>query len=814
MNNFEKLLQNFSSISKCDLNLNFKNSYKLLNILKNIKVLLSDNKLRNDDNFKVAAKVIDEFNQSKAYHKKLNELFGLFFENVDTMFRIKKLIWAVFIYLRCKLLFISNNFLERLHLFYKVTTLIITKVPSIYFPSSLKITDENKKEIVQTIIENKTKTEVKSFDYSLISNELPKNLDLSNSAEVQKQIDYFYKAYEEDYLQNKDIFDERILLCDIFKTDSSPMKANGYTTVSKPLPCARQLFSNGKEEKNIFPYPQSVNLDCKMNGTPVDMTPCTRAVSLENWAKNFISNFDPKVVIDLQEKYKPTLYNTNPEVKPIDKYIRKLLVTFDYQLTQHTTRIITTFEDITKMCLKFIYTLLQKDLMIFTEEFCAMLLYNEDYIKAIVAISMEIILFIEDIEEITFNRIPEFLGLDVYDLWKIMNPIQLRSIVFHKEIKDHLEEVEEQLLSFLIWRNPSTKMLKDIKEFFEEDNKNINKKDIEVLSDFEYKNQSLFLFHRKEDFEFRFYKKEKTTGIDIYMELRNSLYGYKYINAISILLRRIINYCNSLNRKIFEHLDSEYQTEAINSENLIKIILTSQRYITVLYGRHIDQFVISVIITILNSCQQFTFHQTQSDFELSFEIQKPKLTLAKLQDAYNKSKSGQVSQVSKMIFKKVKISDKKFSNMQDYYDQSFKVNFQSIINQLNIENDNVSTSFKKRKFSNEEEETKTNPNQEALQSKSAFSNKVDNYLPLQKKFHSIDIRNSLYGAFFNEFKSKRTQKLKELYPYLVKIESENFERLKINSSMDKILSFGFENSGKKFDFGGEHSLTSSQTKDI
>ena len=74
MNNFEKLLQNFSSISKCDLNLNFKNSYKLLNILKNIKVLLSDNKLRNDDNFKVAAKVIDEFNQSKAYHKKLNEL--------------------------------------------------------------------------------------------------------------------------------------------------------------------------------------------------------------------------------------------------------------------------------------------------------------------------------------------------------------------------------------------------------------------------------------------------------------------------------------------------------------------------------------------------------------------------------------------------------------------------------------------------------------------------------------------------------------------------------------------------------------------
>ena len=69
----------------------------------------------------------------------------------------------------------------------------------------------------------------------------------------------------------------------------------------------------------------------------------------------------------------------------------------------------------------------------------------------------------------------------------------------------------------------------DFQRYFSE---NINKKDIEVLSDFEYKNQSLFLFHRKEDFELHFYKKEKTTGIDIYMELRNSLYGYKYINAI------------------------------------------------------------------------------------------------------------------------------------------------------------------------------------------------------------------------------------------------------------------------------------------
>lgn len=794
----------FSSISKTNLNLNFKNTNKLLNILKNIKVLLNDTKIRNDDMFKVSAKIIDEFNQSKTYHNKLNDLFSTFFENGETTFKIKKLIWAVFIYLRCKLLFISTNFLERLHLLYQVTFHIIIQVPIVYFPSSRGITNENKNENIKEKISSKTQIDKKLFDKTIT--ELPNNLDLSNKDEVQKQIDFYYHAYEVEYIQKNIMFDERVLLSDLFKTDSSPKKASGYISMLKPLSCARQLFSGGDSERGVFAQPKALSMDYKMARTPVDMTPCTRAVTLENWAKNFISKFDPKEVLELQAKYTPMNYNT--EMKPLNLYIRKLLVRFEKQLSAHTTRIITSFEDITKMCLKFIHNLLQKDLIIFTEEFCSRLLYNEEYIKALVAISMEIILFIEDIEEISFNRMPEVLELDVYDLWKIMNPIQLRSIVFHKEIKDHLEEVEDQLLSFLIWRNPSKKFLKDIDDFFGEDNIDVNKEDLESLTEFEYKNQSLFLFHKKEDYELDFYKRDKPIGIDIYMDVRGSLKAYKFLNPVSILLRRVSNYSNSLNKTIFDNIGPNNQQEAIESENLLKMILTSKTHIKVLYGRHIDQLVLCVIITILIAHKRFTFSQTDNEIDFNFDFNHMRITMAKLQEIYNKSKPGQVNQVSKMLFKKVKLSDKKFLTMIDYYNESFKVNFREIINNLSIQNGN-DIPIKRRKLSINEEE-KINSNQEALQSKSAFSHKVENYLPLQKKMNFYENRNGLYGAFFNEFKSKRTQKLKELFPYLVKIESENF--VKITNTIDKKLSFSFEGVGKKFDFGGDNTLTGSSKK--
>ena len=63
------------------------------------------------------------------------------------------------------------------------------------------------------------------------------------------------------------------------------------------------------------------------------MTP----VLFVNWAKNFISKFDPKEVLDLQAKYTPQTYNI--EMKPLNSYIRKLLVIFEKQLGNTTRRI-------------------------------------------------------------------------------------------------------------------------------------------------------------------------------------------------------------------------------------------------------------------------------------------------------------------------------------------------------------------------------------------------------------------------------------------------------------------------------------------
>ena len=61
------------------------------------------------------------------------------------------------------------------------------------------------------------------------------------------------------------------------------------------------------------------------------------------------------------------------------------------------------------------------------------------------------------------------------------------------------------------------------------------------------------------------------------------------------------------------------QQEAIESENLLKMILTSKTHIKVLYGRHIDQLVLCVIITILIAHKRFTFSQTDNEIDFNFD---------------------------------------------------------------------------------------------------------------------------------------------------------------------------------------------------
>ena len=820
-------MKTFSTLTKCDLNLNFKNVNRLINILRNIKSLISHNKVKHNELITPTYKYIDQYSQSMDYHRKLNEIFGMFLVNTDHTFKVKQLIWAVFIYLRCKLLKLSTNILEKLLLLFKVFTAIINKVPLVYFPSSLGITNLNKLDIIKTKLSEKTRTNITNFNFESIIESLPSDLEFKDDKIdmnlINKHIDNFYLLYAKEYLQNDIMFDERILLTDLFKTYSSPVKTSSYSQIKVPDGCARRLFS--EPQNNTFtistnhsnPF-QMFNSNYAHQHTSVDMTPFTRVVSLENWVKTFIANFDEKDILQMQDKYLPKYDYLSP-IKPLNSFIITQFQIFEKQLSVYKFRLITRFSEMKKMCLKFISELFKMDLMIFTEEFCAMLLYNKDFIKSMIAISIEIILFVEDIQEISFHKIPELFGVDLYDLWKVLNPLvrfASFTFTFHTEIKEHLEEIEYQLVSFLIWKKPSNKFVNDIKDLFKSytsDNNynkekvNNNNNPLDILADFEYTKQSLFLLHCKEDFTLN-YENKKEPQMDIYKDIRHLISYYKDLQGMSVFLRRVINYSNLLNKNIFIDLKlNNISNFAVLSEEFIKQIIINENTIESLYSKHIDQVIICAVISILSLHDLFSFETNTNTSNVDFVLNTNIVTLKKLKETYIKCKPSQIRQVSEMIFEKVKVSDKKYLSLIEYYNKNFKLLFQEQLIQIKQEHcdgDELINihPIKRRKLSDSlNNEINKNINKEALHSKSAFSYKVENYILFEKKIYlseNIKIKskkNTFLNANIVEFKSRRTQLLKELYSYLVKSDLELSSNKQENPILKK-LRIGLDNSAK------------------
>ena len=752
----------------------------LTNVLKAIKSFISSPQIRNEPEFKLPNKHLEEYSQSRNYWRKLNDFFSHFFENSENNFKLKKAIWAAFIYLKAKIYGDSKNLLQGFYLLVYIYNILVTKIPNKYFPISLKINDENKSEIIQKIVFQIAKLDlnlIKQDDINQVNNEFNQiNIETLNYSNADNYINIFYTKYNDEYILKKDIFDERILFYDIFSNiASSPKKINQFLSPSNINTCARELFSNQNENKNHFMtnlniQPKNQNINC--------MTPFTRVVTLKKWAKNYINDYTPNFVLNLQGKYSPK-YNYNEELKPISNYINKILGgKFQELLSFYRVKLVTNLEERTKLCLKFIENLLKKDENIFTEEFCAMLLYNETFIKAMIAISFEIVLFIEDIEEIPFNKIYENIDLDIYDFWKIINPSQNHSTIFHKEIKNHLDEIEYQILSFLIWRNPSSNFKNDIHQLLNQ-NQEINEQlkiDLEKLSDFEFTYQSLFLLHNKNDFLLDFIKKGEDNQIDIFKKIRDNIKSYPNLNGISIFLIRVINYCNLLNKTIFKNLGLSNEI-AFESEKFLKSILISEEYIKIIFNHHIDQFVICVIITILkinNLFKEENLEQEKFDF-------KPKISIENLINNYQKSKQDQ--SIFQKIFTQVKINDTKYISLMEFYKEYFLKTFNSFITNFKSEKEESEKEIyptKKRKLSeglqtisHSNIETKNkNSFQEILSTKSAFSNKVENYEPIIKKIEKQRL-NYFFDLNFNEFDAKRTQRLKEIYPDIINYETKN-----------------------------------------
>ena len=161
--------------------------------------------------------------------------------------KLKKTIWAAFIYIRSKLYPNSNNLLEGYCLLVYIFNILATKISIEYFPLTLHL--------------------IEQANYSQVQIELNQanieKLDYSNS---DKYTEIFYTKYKNEFILKSDIFDERILYYEIFtKTLSSPKKINQFLQPTNIVSCARQLFSlpseNNHSISNNFYQNKTLNND-------------------------------------------------------------------------------------------------------------------------------------------------------------------------------------------------------------------------------------------------------------------------------------------------------------------------------------------------------------------------------------------------------------------------------------------------------------------------------------------------------------------------------------------------------------------------
>jgi hypothetical protein len=163
------------------------------------------------------------------------------------------------------------------------------------------------------------------------------------------------------------------------------------------------------------------------------------------------------------------------------------------------------------------------------------------------------------------------------------------------------------------------------------------------------------------------------------------------------LIQRLIYYCTSLSKFIFDNFSQENIESKIyfpkpiiideyikkETEFIIKNILTNYEHISILWGLHLDQFVLSSIILVLDKHGLFCFPK-QNSINSNNEIFNDKINENILYNSYNKSKISikENSEVSH-IFYHVKISNQKFISIFEFYNDIFKKRFMEYYKNIN-----------------------------------------------------------------------------------------------------------------------------------
>jgi hypothetical protein len=111
------------------------------------------------------------------------------------------------------------------------------------------------------------------------------------------------------------------------------------------------------------------------------------------------------------------------------------------------------FHQIETLALFYINSLIKDNSIYFKkpEKFCSTFLLKENFVKSVVLAATEIALYNYNSKDVFFHKIArrEFLNLDLFEFWKILNPI-LNLQINQYSIKCYIVELEILLISFFL----------------------------------------------------------------------------------------------------------------------------------------------------------------------------------------------------------------------------------------------------------------------------------------------------------------------------------------------------------------------------
>lgn len=262
----------------------------------------------------------------------------------------------------------------------------------------------------------------------------------------------------------------------VYKTNLAKVNPNINLKVNN---INRLNFFNNEKEENMndskqrsfkaLKFESDVNdgIDLK-EYTPMSLS---ANLNINDWLNNLIKNSEKKFNLKFKEDVKQYLNQEEQELftkchSKNSELIKNCLEKF-YVSKNHPECI----NEIEVLSFRLIKELILRDERKYENNVLKRILIKESFLKSVLLIAAECVLLHHNISEVLFYKIAskEFLNLDLFEFWKIINPILNLVSIIDNNVNRHLSEIEIVLFTFLIWTN-SEKFKDNFNKFLDEDN--------------------------------------------------------------------------------------------------------------------------------------------------------------------------------------------------------------------------------------------------------------------------------------------------------------------------------------------------------